>query len=53
MFSSTSAAGAVVYPDSDHIWMWTEDGAVDLVIERGHAADDIAPWTAGSSKEEV
>ena len=31
MFSSkSSAAGAVVYPDSDMIWMWTDDDAVDL-----------------------
>lgn len=45
MFSSTSAAGAVVYPDSDMVWMWTEDGAVDMVVERNSAADDLAPWT--------
>ena len=51
MFSSTSAAGAVVYPESDHIWMWTEDGAVDLVVERGDAADDAAPWSAASSND--
>src|SRR5262252_5444939 len=37
MFSSTSAAGAVAYPDSDMIWMWTDDGAVDLVVERSSA----------------
>ena len=46
MFSSASAAvGAVVYPDKDLVWMWTDDGAVDLVVERGRAADDLAPWT--------
>jgi uncharacterized cupin superfamily protein len=45
MFSSTSAAGAVVYPDSDMIWMWTEDDAVDIVVERSSAVDDIATWT--------
>jgi uncharacterized cupin superfamily protein len=44
MFSSTSAAGAVVYPDSDMIWMWTADDAVDIVVERSSAVDDTAPW---------
>lgn len=46
MFSSTSAAGAVVYPDTDMVWMWTEDGAVDVVVERSSAVDDAAPWVA-------
>jgi uncharacterized cupin superfamily protein len=46
MFSSTSAAaGAVVYPDSDMIWMWTADDAVDIVVERSSAVDAIAPWS--------
>lgn len=45
--SKSSAAGAVVYPDSDLVWMWTDDGAVDLIVERNSALDDIAPWTAG------
>ena len=46
MFSSMgSTTGAVVYPDSDMIWMWTEDGAVDLVVDRSSALDDLAPWT--------
>jgi hypothetical protein len=47
MFSSMSPAGAVVYPDSDMIWMWTEDGAVDIVVEQGSAVDDAAPWSTG------
>jgi len=51
MFSSTSAAGAVVYPDSDMVWMWTDDGAVDIVVERSSAVDDAAPWTTAKSKE--
>jgi uncharacterized cupin superfamily protein len=50
MFSSISAAGAVVYPDSDMIWMWTDDGAVDLVVERSSAVDDTAPWTTGQGE---
>jgi uncharacterized cupin superfamily protein len=46
MFSSASAAaGAVVYPDSDMIWVWTADDAVDIVVERSSALDAAAPWT--------
>jgi uncharacterized cupin superfamily protein len=51
MFSSTSTAGAVVYPDSDMIWMWTDDGAVDLIVERSSAVDDIAPWSTGQTPD--
>jgi uncharacterized cupin superfamily protein len=50
MFSSSSTAGAVVYPDTDLIWMWTEDGAVDIVVERSSAVDEAAPWTAGDAR---
>jgi uncharacterized cupin superfamily protein len=46
MFSSSSAAGAVVYPESDLVWMWTEDDAVDIVVKRSSAVDDAAPWTS-------
>ena len=45
VFSSTSPAGAVVYPDRDMVWMWTDDGAVDMIVERSSAVDDAAPWT--------
>src|SRR5215471_16276939 len=46
MFSSTgAAAGAVVYPDSDMIWMWTADDAIDIVVNKSSAEDDLAPWT--------
>ena len=46
MFSSkSSAVGAVVYPETDMIWMWTDDGAVDIIVERSSALDDAAPWT--------
>ena len=48
VFSSTSPAGAVVYPDTDLIWMWTDDGAVDVVVERSSAVDDAAPWVVSS-----
>jgi uncharacterized cupin superfamily protein len=46
MFSSMgAAAGAVVYPDTDMVWMWTADDAVDIVVERGSAVEAIAPWS--------
>ena len=46
MFSSNgAAAGAVAYPDSDLIWMWTADDAIDIVVNRGSAEDDMAAWT--------
>ena len=48
MFSSKAAAvGAVVYPDSDMVWVWTDDDAVDMIVKRSSAVDDIAPWTTG------
>jgi uncharacterized cupin superfamily protein len=47
MFSSGgAAAGAVVYPDSDMVWMWTDDDAVNMIVNRSSALEDIAPWTA-------
>ena len=48
MFSSMSEIGAVVYPDTDLVWMWTDDDAVDLIVERGSAVEDIAPWAGGA-----
>jgi hypothetical protein len=54
MFSSASAAaGAVVYPDSDMIWMWTDDDAVDIIVERSSALDDAAPWVTGKSETDA
>ncbi len=54
MFSSMGAtAGAVVYPDSDMVWMWTDDDAVDMVVERGSAVDAIAPWSTGQAKADL
>jgi hypothetical protein len=48
MFSSGgAAAGAVVYPDSDMVWMWTDDEAVDMLVRRSSAEDALAPWVAG------
>ena len=53
MFSSNSAAaGAAVNPDSEMIWMWTADDAVDIVVERSSALDDAAPWIAEKSEAE-
>jgi hypothetical protein len=54
MFSSSGAAvGAVVYPDSDMVWMWTADDSVDMIVDRGGALDDIAPWSAGTNRTET
>ena len=51
MFSSQAATvGTVVYPDSDMVWVWTDDDAVDLVVKRSSAEDDIAPWTTGTAE---
>ena len=51
MFSSAGAAAcAVVYPDSDTIWVWTADDAVDIVVERGSAVDDLAPWATAKNE---
>jgi hypothetical protein len=53
MFSSSMATvGAVVYPDSDTIWAWTDDDAVDLVVKRSSAVDPLAPWTTGEGEAE-
>ena len=48
MFSSiTAGVGAVVYPDSDMIQLFTTDGVDDLVVKRSSAVDVAAPWTIG------
>ena len=53
MFSSSGAeVGAVVYPDRDMVWVWTGDDAVDIIVERGSAVDDIAPWTTEQGEAE-
>ena len=45
MFSSAAApVGAVIYPDSDMMWVWTADGEDDLVVRRSSAVDEAAPW---------
>jgi hypothetical protein len=53
MFSSSSAAaGAVVYPDTDMIWMWTDDDAVDIIVDRSSAVDALVPWVIRKSEAE-
>ena len=47
MFSSMAAVGAVVYPDSDMIQLFTTEGDDDLVVARRSALDVAAPWVAG------
>jgi uncharacterized cupin superfamily protein len=49
MFSSITAVGAVVYPDSDMIQLFTTDGADDVVVERSSAVDVAAPWSTGQA----
>ena len=44
MFSSMAEVGAVVYPDSDMIQLFTTNGEDDLVVERSSAVDVAAPW---------
>ena len=53
MFSSITAVGAVVYPDSDMIQIFTTDGDDDLVVKRSSAQDAIAPWANGKAKSEA
>ena len=53
MFSSITAVGAVVYPDSDMIQLFTTDGEADLVVKRSSAVDVAAPWTTGEGKAEA
>ena len=47
MFSSMSAVGAVVYPDSDMIQIATTEGDDDIVVERSSGVDAAAPWVTG------
>ena len=54
MFSSSGATvGAVVYPDTDMVWVWTADDAVDMVVKRSSTLDDIAPWTSGENEADT
>jgi uncharacterized cupin superfamily protein len=47
MFSSITEVGAVVYPDSDMIQLFSTDGEDDIVVERSSGVDAVAPWTTG------
>jgi hypothetical protein len=53
MFSSITAVGAVVYPDSDMINIFTTDGADDIVVKRSSAVDVAAPWSTGQGEPEA
>jgi len=53
MFSSITGVGAVVYPDSDMIQLFTTDGEDDLVVRRGSAVDVAAPWATGEAEAET
>ena len=49
MFSSITAVGAVIYPDSDMIQIFTTDGTDDIVVERKSGVDVAAPWSTGQA----
>jgi len=53
MFSSITTVGAVGYPDSDMIQLFTTDGDDDLVVNRSSAQDAMAPWVTGKAKCEA
>jgi len=53
MLSSITAVGAVVYPDSDMIQLFTTNGEGDLVVKRSNAVDVAAPWPAGKAKPDA
>ena len=49
MFSSMTAVGAVIYPDSDMIQIFTTEGTDDIVVERKSGVDVAAPWSNGQA----
>jgi uncharacterized cupin superfamily protein len=53
MFSTLTAVGAVAYPDSDMIQLFTTDGADDIVVQRSSAVDVAAPWATGEGEADV
>jgi uncharacterized cupin superfamily protein len=53
MFSSITAVGAVVYPDSEMIQLFTTDGEDDLVVKRSSAVDVAAPWATAKAKTDA
>ena len=53
MFSSITAVGAVVYPDSDMMQLFTTDGEDDLVVKRSSAVDVAAPWATRECEAEA
>jgi uncharacterized cupin superfamily protein len=53
MFSSITTVGAVVYPDSDMIQLFTTDGTDDIVVKRSSGVDVAAPWSNGPADAET
>jgi hypothetical protein len=35
------------------IWIWTTDGADDIVVKRSSAVDEAAPWATGEGEAEA
>jgi len=52
MFSSTAPVGAVVYPDSDMVRMFSTDGTDDILVERKSALDLADVWLTGQPRSE-
>jgi uncharacterized cupin superfamily protein len=53
MFSSTVPVGAVVYPDSDMIRIFSTDGTDDILVERKSGLDLAAAWPTGQRQAET
>jgi uncharacterized cupin superfamily protein len=53
MFSSITAVGTVVYPDSDMIQIFTTDSTDDIVVKRSSGVDVAAPWSASQGETEA
>jgi hypothetical protein len=53
MFSSITAVGAVVYPDTNMISILTTHGTDDIVVKRTSAVEEAAPWARSESEAET
>jgi uncharacterized cupin superfamily protein len=53
MFSSIVDVGAVVYPDSEMVRIFSTDGRDDILVERKSALDLRAAWPTGQPQAET
>jgi hypothetical protein len=35
------------------VWMWTDDDAVNMIVKRSSALEDIAPWIAENGEAKM